>query len=142
MFVSILLLVVESVLSTSATVSPIKVSVRASRIRESATHVLCENEPRSSTCEYQRRHHPDGPKHRCSIHDRPTCPFSAGDGAYAEHRKGPRPVVYKINSRLRHFGYGTGQITGLTAYYIAPRPHDAPRGSANSRAHNDRRWAQ
>jgi hypothetical protein len=43
-------------------------------------------------------------------------------------------VDYKINLRFRRFSCGTGQITGLTAYYIAPRPHDAPRGSANSRA--------
>ena len=44
-------------------------------------------------------------------------------------------MFYKINLRFRRFGYGTGQITGLTAHYIArdpkmlraarqlPRPH-------------------
>ena len=32
--------------------------------------------------------------------------------------KGPRPVSYEINLRFRRFGYGTGQITGLSAYYI------------------------
>ena len=67
------------------------------------------------------------------MHDRPTCPFSADDGAETEHRKGPRPVVYKINLRFRRFGCGTGQITGLTAHYIAPRPKDARRGSSVSR---------
>ena len=40
-------------------------------------------------------------------------------------------MSYKINLRFRRFGCGTGQITGLIAYYIAPRPKDAPRGSAN-----------
>ena len=44
-------------------------------------------------------------------------------------------MVYKINLRFRRFGYGTGQITGLTAYYIAPRPQDARRGSSDSRPH-------
>ena len=29
-----------------------------------------------------------------------------------------------------------GQITGLVVYYIAPRPEDARRRSANSRAHD------
>ena len=29
-----------------------------------------------------------------------------------------------------------GQITGLTVYYIAPRPKDARRGSSVSRAHD------
>jgi len=41
---------------------------------------------------------------------------------YAGHRKGPRPVSYKINLRFRRFGCGTGQITGLSAYYIARDP--------------------
>ena len=45
-------------------------------------------------------------------------------------------MVYKINLRFRRFGYGTGQITGMIGYYIAPRPQDAPRGSANSRPHD------
>ena len=45
-------------------------------------------------------------------------------------------MFYKINLRLRRFGSGTGQITGLTAYYIAPRPKDARRGSSVSRAHD------
>ena len=45
-------------------------------------------------------------------------PFSAGDGAETEHRKGPRPVSCEINSRFRRFGYGTGQRTGLNVYYI------------------------
>ena len=34
----------------------------------------------------------------------------------------PRPVVYKINLRFRRFGCGTGQITGLSRYYIARDP--------------------
>ena len=46
----------------------------------------------------------DGPQRRCSIHDPRTCPFSAGDGAETEHRKGPRPVICEINSRFRRFG--------------------------------------
>ena len=50
--------------------------------------------------------------------------------------KGPRPVVYKINLRFRRFSCGTGQITGLNVYYIAPRPQDARRGSSVSRAHD------
>ena len=41
---------------------------------------------------------------------------------YAGHRKGPRPVSYKINLRFRRFGYGMGQITGMSAYYIARDP--------------------
>jgi len=45
-------------------------------------------------------------------------------------------VVYEINLRFRRFGSGTGQLTGLIVYYIAPRPKDARRGSANSRAHD------
>ena len=46
------------------------------------------------------------------------CPFSADDGAETEHRKGPRTVVCKINSRFRRFGCRTGQVTGLGVYYI------------------------
>ena len=111
-------------------------SVKASQNDESATLRLGKNKPRSCTREYQRRHPPDGPQRRCSIHNRPTCPFSADDGAEMEHQKSPRPVVYKINLRFRRFSSGTGQITGLIVYYIAPRPKDARRGSANSRAHN------
>ena len=30
-------------------------------------------------------------------------PVRAGDGNQTEHRKGPRPVVYKINLRFRRF---------------------------------------
>ena len=33
------------------------------------------------TCEYQRLHYPKELYRRCSIHNRPTCPFSADDGA-------------------------------------------------------------
>ena len=74
------------------------------------------------TCEYQRLHYPDGPQRRCSIHNRPTCPFSADDGTYAGHRKGPRQVSYKIKLRFRRFGCGTGQLSGLRGYYIAQDP--------------------
>ena len=42
----------------------------------------------------------------------------------------------EINLRFRRFGYGTGQLTGLSDYYIAPRPKDARRGSSDSRAHD------
>ena len=45
-------------------------------------------------------------------------------------------MVYEINLRFRRFGYGTGQLTGLIVYYIAPRPKDARRGSSVSRAHD------
>ena len=36
-------------------------------------------------------------------------------------------MVYKINSRLRRFGYGTGQITGLNVYYIGLPSRKTPR---------------
>jgi len=49
-------------------------------------------------------------------------------------------VVYKINLRFRRFGYQTGQLTGLSVHYIAPRPKDARRASANSRAHDLVNW--
>ena len=45
-------------------------------------------------------------------------------------------MVYKINLRFRRFGCGAGQITGLSVYYIAPRPKDTRRGSSVSRAHH------
>ena len=44
-------------------------------------------------------------------------------------------MSYKINLRFRRFGSGTGQLTGLIVYYIAPRPKDARRGSSVSRPH-------
>ena len=62
--------------------------------------------------------------------DRLACSTAGRTRAARWHRKGPRPVVYKINLRFRRFGCGTGQITGLNAYYIAcPRPKDAWRWS-------------
>ena len=42
-------------------------------------------------------------------------------------------MSYKINSRFRRFGCGTGQLTGLDGYYIAQSDPIAPRGSANAR---------
>ena len=45
-------------------------------------------------------------------------------------------MSYEINLRFRRFSYGTGQLTGLIVYYIAPRPKDARRGSSVSRAHD------
>ena len=36
-------------------------------------------------------------------------------------------MVYKINSRLRHFGYGTGQVTGLNVYYMGLPSRKTPR---------------
>ena len=45
-------------------------------------------------------------------------------------------MSYKINLRFRRFSCGTGQITGLSVYYIAPRPKDARRGSSVSRPHD------
>ena len=50
------------------------------------------------------------------------CPFPADDGAYAVHLIDPRPVVCTINLRFRRFGCGMGQISGLSAYYIARDP--------------------
>ena len=44
-------------------------------------------------------------------------------------------MVYKVNSRLRHFGYGTGQVTGLGVYYIAFFVPEAPGGSSNAGPH-------
>ena len=73
---------------------------------------------------------------RCSIHDRPTCQFSADDGAYAGHWKAPRSVSCEINSRFRRFGCGTALITGLNMYYIGFLDPKAPPGNPNSRAHN------
>ena len=42
----------------------------------------------------------------------------------------------EINLRFGRFDFGTGQLTGLIVYYIAPRPKDARRGSSVSRAHD------
>jgi len=36
-------------------------------------------------------------------------------------------MVYKINSRLRHFGYGPGQVTGLNVYYMGLPSRKTPR---------------
>ena len=61
MFVFIRLLMVESVLFTSATVRSIKGSVRAARFDDFGTTRLCKECLNSWTREYQRRHYPDGP---------------------------------------------------------------------------------
>ena len=42
-------------------------------------------------------------------------------------------MVYKINSRLRRFGYGMGQITGLSDYYIGPLIRRLGVGNASPR---------
>jgi hypothetical protein len=136
MFVFIRLLVVDASQSASATMSYGRWSVRASRLVIFAPPRLSKRRAQTWIREYQRRHHPNGPKRRCSIHDRPTCPFSADDGAYAGHWKGPRPVSYEINLRFRRFSSRTGHLTGLIVYYIAPRPKDARRGSSGLRPHN------
>ena len=72
----------------------------------------------------------------CPIHDPRTCPFSADDGAYAKHRKGPRPVSCEINSRFRRFGPRTvhpaplGRALAPTRRSVCsggsaiPQPHD------------------
>ena len=44
-------------------------------------------------------------------------------------------MFYKINLRFRRFGYGTGQITGLSVYYIAFLVPEAPGGSSNAGPH-------
>ena len=49
-------------------------------------------------------------------------------------------MSYKINLRFRRFSSRTGHLTGLIVYYIAPRPKDARRASANSRAHDLVNW--
>ena len=51
-------------------------------------------------------------------------------------------MSYKINLLFRRFGCGTCQLTGLNAYYIAPRPKDARRGSSVLRAHDLTNWAE
>ena len=45
-------------------------------------------------------------------------------------------MSYEIKLRFRRFGYGTGQVTGLSAYYIGFLDPKAPPGNANSRAHD------
>jgi hypothetical protein len=45
-------------------------------------------------------------------------------------------VVYKINLHFRRFGCGTGQITGLSAYYIGFIDRNLHGGSATPRAHD------
>ena len=45
-------------------------------------------------------------------------------------------MVCTINLCFLRFSYGTGQLTGLIVYYIAPRPEDARRGSSGSRPHD------
>ena len=88
------------------------------------------------TREYQRLHYPDGSKRRCSIHNRPTYPFSADDGVYAGHWKGSRPVSYEIKLRFMRFGYGTGHPTELNTYYIGlPLPFTT-RALSVSRPHH------
>ena len=44
-------------------------------------------------------------------------------------------MSYKINLRFRRFGCGTGQITGLSVYYIAFFVPEAPGGSSNAGPH-------
>jgi hypothetical protein len=111
--------------------SYIRWPVRASPRSDFGTPRLCSNGLRTDTCEYQRRHHPDEPQRRCSIHDRPTCPFSADDGAYVGYWKGPRPVSCKVNLRFRRFGSGTVQpnrLSGCT-FDLLSKNHRAPRPS-------------
>ena len=45
-------------------------------------------------------------------------------------------MVYILNLHFRRFSCGTGQITGLVLYYIAPRPKDARRDSSVSGPHD------
>ena len=144
MFVFIRLLVVDASQSASATMSYGRWSVRASRLVIFAPPRLSKRRAQTWIREYQRRHHPNGPKRRCSIHDRPTCPFSADDGAYAGHWKGPRPVVCTINLRLRRFDCGTGQLAGLNMYYIELSFPKAPGGSGSAvpRPHYRANWAK
>ena len=70
------------------------------------------------------------------MHNRLTCPFSADDGAETEHQKGPRPMSCEINLLFKRFSSGKGQITGLTTYYIAQMPQNAPRASLVSGPHD------
>ena len=57
------------------------------------------------------------------------------DGALTEHQKGPRPVFYKINSRFRRFGCGTGLRARLNGYYISLTVPYTLGGSAVSGPH-------
>ena len=93
MFVSFRLLVVESIRLPEHALICFRFSVRAARIGNSAPLCFYKNDLRSWKHEYQRRHYPDGPKRRRSIHNRPTCPFSADDGAETEEGKGPRMSI-------------------------------------------------
>ena len=43
-------------------------------------------------------------------------------------------MSYKINLRFRRFGYGTGQLTGLSVYYIGFIDRNLHGGSATPRA--------
>ena len=61
MFVSFRLLVVEAIQIVSALLSYIRWPVGAARNDESGTPRFDEEGLNSYTCEYQRRHHPDGP---------------------------------------------------------------------------------
>ena len=42
-------------------------------------------------------------------------------------------MSYEIKLRFRHFGYGTGQITGLNVYYIGLPVPFTTRALSNSR---------
>ena len=61
MFVSFRLLVVESILIAWAGMSYVRLPVGASRNEDFAPQRFYEGEPVTQTCEYQRRHYPDGP---------------------------------------------------------------------------------
>ena len=55
-----------------------------------------------------------------------------GDGAPER----PQTGGYKINLRFRRFGSGTGQITGLSAYYIGFIDRNLHGGSATPELHD------
>jgi len=56
-------------------------SVSSARLGDFATPRLHEDGPRTWTSEYQRLYYLTEPCRRCTIHNRPTCRFSADDGA-------------------------------------------------------------
>ena len=73
-------------------------------LHDCATPRLYEDGHRTCDRERQRRRYYGGPQRRCSIHDRPICPFSADDCPKAARGKGSRPVGCEINSRSSRFG--------------------------------------
>ena len=117
MFVSFRLLVVQSIQIEQILIY-FRCSVRAARNVESATPSLHEDWPNTqnasiSDVTIQMDHNAVV---LFTIDRLARSPRD--DGTLTEHRKGPRPVVYKINLRFRRFSSGMGQVIGLSVSYI------------------------